>query len=280
MKREVSVEKCISTAGGNIYYQYISSFPGRPTVVLLHGLSSNHTTWNVIREELYIKGYNSLAVDLRGHARSDKRKVHRFYRWSTFTDDLHQILEQEQLERPILVGYSYGGPIALNYAATYPNAVEAMVIISTNYVNPLEYARLGFLAPLCYCALQVAGWLLTWQRRKEYIYFQQEKSGGYLQSVWIGLNTMPLSINMWMLSQMFILNLKSVLPKISAATLVVRGEKDPFVSAAEMGDMVRLLPNGELQTTHYTGHFVASRAQHELSDLITNFTEAHEHRTL
>ena len=54
------------------------------TVMLLHGLSSNHTTWLNFMETLAARGIRSIAPDLRGHGFSDKSKHKAWYALSVF----------------------------------------------------------------------------------------------------------------------------------------------------------------------------------------------------
>lgn len=59
-----------------------------------------------------------MAVDLRGHGRSDK--PHQAYTISGFADDLVWVLDELALERPFVVGHSMGGAVRLELAAERP----------------------------------------------------------------------------------------------------------------------------------------------------------------
>ena len=138
-------KKFVKTGNGRIYYFIGKKTTNRPILIFLHGLSSNHTTWLNIMKKLLENGYNFLTLDLRGHGFSDKTKKRRLYQLSVFSDDLEKILKQEQIRNFILIGYSFGGQIAIDYVIKYPQSVKGLILISTNHVNPLEYKHLKFL---------------------------------------------------------------------------------------------------------------------------------------
>src|SRR3990167_11413945 len=143
-------KKTIESSAGKICYFKTAHVSGRPTVIFLHGLSANHTTWLNIMERLAAGGYNAVAPDIRGHGESDRTKEKSLYRLERFSNDLELIAKNEKLEKFILVGYSFGGSIAIDYAAKHPAQVAGLVLVSANYVSPFAYKHLGFLTPIIY----------------------------------------------------------------------------------------------------------------------------------
>ena len=89
---------------------------------------------------------------------------------------------------------------------------------------------------------------------------------------------MPLSVNLWMLSQIFKLNLTGVLSKISAPTLLVHALGDPFLSNAEVATMKRLLPQATIQVPKHKSHFVPSRDQDGTVAFLINFIQTYADR--
>src|SRR5579871_3661037 len=103
------VKKYLETKIGRIFYfTNISHLDNRPTIVFLHGLSSNHTTWLNIMSSFVENGYNVIAPDIRGHGFSSKNKIRRLYSFSRLADDMESILKQERATEVVVVGYSFG----------------------------------------------------------------------------------------------------------------------------------------------------------------------------
>ncbi len=264
-------EKSIQTENGKIFYYLDAAFPGRPTVVLLHGLSSNHTTWINAMNILHKHKYNSMAMDIRGHGLSDKTKKKELYELPVFSKDLDLIVKKEKISDFILAGYSFGGQIALDYAARFPEFAKGLVLISVNHANPLEYAGLRFLTPVAYGCINLLAYLLLWQKRKKYHYYRHGKAVGYWDSVWDGLRTMPISVNFWMLANEFQINLRSAAKHIKIPTVIVYGGNDAFITGKEMKEMANEISGSEIIVSSNPDHFVGTNSQDETTKIILDF---------
>jgi pimeloyl-ACP methyl ester carboxylesterase len=70
--------------------------------------------------------FTPVAIDLRGHGSSGKPR--RGYLYDDYIDDLDRVLDALALNRPLIVGHSLGGLIALWWAARHPDRAAALVI--------------------------------------------------------------------------------------------------------------------------------------------------------
>jgi pimeloyl-ACP methyl ester carboxylesterase len=96
------------------YLRWDTDGPGRP-VILLHDLGSNARIWERVAPRLAARALQPLAPDLRGHGLSDRPDGD--YGFDTFYRDLAAFITASELERPVLVGHSWGALLALDYAA-------------------------------------------------------------------------------------------------------------------------------------------------------------------
>jgi pimeloyl-ACP methyl ester carboxylesterase len=78
-----------------------------PPVLLVHGWCCDHTYFAPQIEHFASQGHRAVAVDLRGHGRSDK--PHQSYPMQAFADNLAWMCEQLELAKPMVVGHSMGG---------------------------------------------------------------------------------------------------------------------------------------------------------------------------
>lgn len=261
----------IETANGKIFYFYNNSFPNRPSIIFLHGLSSNHTTWLKPMKILHQHKYNVLAVDLRGHGFSDKTKNKKLYQLPIFSNDLYKIIEKEKINSFVLIGYSFGGQIALEYIDKYPEHVKGLILISTNHVNPFKYWKINFLTPIAVSLINLIAIALLWQKRKNYYYYEHWEAEGYWDSVRHGLMTMPLSINLWMISNMANINYKESIKKIKVPTTIVWSKKDFFVTKTEIKDIVKNIEGANIIISKNKSHFIGTDSQDETIEIILNF---------
>lgn len=104
-----------------------ASQPARAPVLLVHGLASNARLWDGVAEELARLGHPSIAVDQRGHGRSDAPDDG--YDFGTLTADLVAVLDATGLERPIVVGQSWGANVVLELAVRHPARARGVVCV-------------------------------------------------------------------------------------------------------------------------------------------------------
>lgn len=264
-------QKYIETEKGKIFYFSHCPFPGRPTILLLHGLSSNHTTWKLMMRKLSEMRVNAIAPDLRGHGLSDKTRDRSLCSISQMTSDIEKIVAQENLDKVIVVGYSWGGYIAVDYALAQKEKTKGLVLVSASHVKPFAYGTLPFLAPLCRFISILLGYIFIWQKRKKYYYFVHDKILGYWASTFTGFATMPWSVNFWMLAEILNVDYRNTVQNISCPTLVICGKGDAFVSEGEVEDLSSKVKNSHIIRMENGGHYLGSWYQEEVAKHITQF---------
>lgn len=116
----------LDSAGTKIYYTVEGK--GEP-VVLIHGYqATGDLNWRLTGVvPLLAKKYQVITLDNRGHGRSGKPRDPKKY-GSEMAEDVIRLLDQLQIDRAHLVGYSMGGMIALKVLATHPERVRSAVI--------------------------------------------------------------------------------------------------------------------------------------------------------
>src|SRR4051812_15953427 len=87
----------------------------RPPIVLVHGAANSATVWTYWQEALASAGWPSYAIDLRGHGASSPVDLSNTSMNEYAADILSLIAQLRQ--RPILVGWSMGGLVAMMAAA-------------------------------------------------------------------------------------------------------------------------------------------------------------------
>ncbi|MGD8555384.1 MAG: alpha/beta hydrolase, partial [Anaerolineales bacterium] len=89
---------------------------GRKTL-LVHGLGSNARVWELVAERLLQRDMLPVFPDLRGHGLSDKPETG--YDFASMSSDLAALIQELDLERPLIVGHSWGAVLAVDYAARF-----------------------------------------------------------------------------------------------------------------------------------------------------------------
>jgi pimeloyl-ACP methyl ester carboxylesterase len=87
-----------------------------PPILFIHGLSQSHLCWARQYESALAEEFRLVAYDLRGHGMSEAPLGPEHYtNGALWADDVAAIIDQLGLERPVLVGWSYGGFVICDY---------------------------------------------------------------------------------------------------------------------------------------------------------------------
>jgi pimeloyl-ACP methyl ester carboxylesterase len=113
---------------------HVHDHPGDGTpFVLVHGLASNLRMWDGVAAALSAEGHRVVAVDLRGHGRSDKPDAG--YDVATVAADLRSLVDAMGLGRPWVAGQSWGGNVVLELAWAAPEAVAGVACVDGGWIE-------------------------------------------------------------------------------------------------------------------------------------------------
>jgi proline iminopeptidase len=108
----------------------------RPTIVLLHGAGSDHSLYKPVFSAL-ADDAQVVYLDHRGHGRSDPGSP-ASWNLKTWAADVKSFCDALEIEQPIVVGWSFGGMVALRYAIDYPDHPRKLVLMATAARMSLE----------------------------------------------------------------------------------------------------------------------------------------------
>ena len=151
-------ERTIASGGVEIAVTEFAN-PGRPPVVLLHGIGSRGQSWWPVIDPLAAR-FHLYQLDLRGHGASGKPSSG--YLVEHYAADLDAALDALDLHdgEPRIMGHSLGGLVALSWASERPSRAAALVVedpalrVPTDIVEAFDgWQQLAALPPA-----QAAAW--------------------------------------------------------------------------------------------------------------------------
>ena len=101
------------------------------TLFLIHGFAGSSEDWKECLEFLNVK-YNTISVDMPGFGKSDKPEIVQFYQPGYLNLIIDEIIHRLKLENVVLVGYSMGGRIALNYCMYNQSKIKILIVESSS----------------------------------------------------------------------------------------------------------------------------------------------------
>lgn len=116
-------------SGDDISLAYSDYGKGQP-VVLIHGWPSSKEMFEYNIAGIVNSGYRVIKYDRRGFGKSSKPWTG--YDYDTLASDLNELIEQLQLDKVILVGFSMGGGEVIRYIARYGQSkLDRVVLLSS-----------------------------------------------------------------------------------------------------------------------------------------------------
>jgi pimeloyl-ACP methyl ester carboxylesterase len=104
-----------------------------PALLLLHGLGCTHRTWLPVIDSL-ARRYTVIAPDLLGHGESDKPRGD--YSIGAFANGMRDLLTVLEIDKVTVVGHSFGGGVAMQFAYQFPERTERMVLVGSGGLGP------------------------------------------------------------------------------------------------------------------------------------------------
>ena len=116
------------------FYQEIvpTNQTDKSPVMLLHGLPSHSYTWREIMPILSEKGFRAIAPDWIGSGKSAKPDKRDFaYTPQAYLEALKSLIEALEIEKLSLVVQGFLASVGIQYAFTYPDQIDRLIILNT-----------------------------------------------------------------------------------------------------------------------------------------------------
>jgi pimeloyl-ACP methyl ester carboxylesterase len=215
--------------------------------VLVHGFgSSARQNWKDTGwfDSLIAAGCALVAMDCRGHGRSDKPHDENAYGHDRMAEDVLRVMDAAGLDAADLVGYSMGGFIGLRLAAKVPERVGKLVLagVGAHYLDGPRISSEGSRAMLSAALLAADTDAITDPRGRLFRAFADQP----------GKDRIALAACMRAMSEPLS---RSVLSQLQQQVLVVCGEKDDIAGAPE--SLAQCFVHGEFASIPARDHMSA-----------------------
>jgi pimeloyl-ACP methyl ester carboxylesterase len=126
--------------GVDLAYALQGAEAGR-SVVILHGLIASSREWTSVSGGLAAAGWRVLSVDAPGHGASSSPRDASHYGGAGVAGLVHQLARSLGCLPAVVVGHSWGGLIAEEFAIANPDDTAALVLVDSAGGGPRAYVR-------------------------------------------------------------------------------------------------------------------------------------------
>lgn len=117
---------------GDLKVRYLDWGGDGSPLLALHGLASSAHWYDVVAPLLRDR-HRLIAPDQRGHGQTTNAPSG--YDWKTLSDDLAGLLDHIGVGEVSVMGHSWGGNVATNFAANYPDRVKRLIMIDGGFFD-------------------------------------------------------------------------------------------------------------------------------------------------
>ena len=240
---------------------------GKP-LLILHGLFGSSDNWGTLGKE-FSKNNSVYLIDLRNHGRSPHSNE---MTYSDMANDLLELIKDESIISPTILGHSMGGKVALMFAKNYPEYLEKLIVADIGLKTyPMHHEEI--LKGLNSIDLEKT---ISRSHAQEVIKDHISNLGiqqFLLKNLyWIEKGKLAWRMNLKQIE----INIEEILKEINIEnsklnTLFLRGEMSNYILKEDFQDIKSVFPNGEIKTIKNVGHWLHAENPNEFYKLVYEF---------
>ncbi len=253
---------------------YESHGTGEP-LVLIAGFASGAWQWFRQIDDLS-KNFRVITFDARGISRS-KLAIGETVSIAAIADDICELLDNSGIEKASILGTSFGGFVAQEFALRYPERINKLILACTsfggkNHVLPDNIEALS--------AFSTIANLNSLERIRKFMIpaftreFAEENSDIIEQVCkFREQNEVPENVYLQQLQAAMTFDTQARLSKITAETLVITGDKDQVVPIQNSINLAKEIAKSRLEIVENSGHLFFIEQAETFNEIIRNFLQ-------
>ena len=232
--------------------------PDGAPIVFLHGITMNHLAWEEQFAGDLADEFRLIALDLRGHGASDTPTgVEHYADSAVWAEDVAAVIDDHDLERPVLVGWSYGGLVIADYLRAFGDEdLGGVVFVAavTDLGTPEAMAQFSdeFLEVSAGLVSTEVATMIDATREFVHMLTLEPLDRGAFEVVFGGSMMVPPEVRLALVSRE--LENDDVLAASELPTLVLHGAEDEITILAASERIAEIAPEAELIIYEGIGH--------------------------
>jgi pimeloyl-ACP methyl ester carboxylesterase len=271
-------ERYVESGGGVRLFLEENGDPANPTILWIHGYCQCRLSWdNQFENEDLVSKFHMIRLDLRGHGLSDKlTDPAAFQDGKIWAEDIRAVISTLRLNKPVLVGWSYGGYIICDYIRHYGQEnlgglifVAAATEMGRDESRAMTGAEFLQLVPGLFSTDYATGSAALLQLTQIQTYKELAAHTFYYL---VGFNsvTQPASRQGMLMRT---LDNRAVLQAIKVPSLLIHGKDDRIILPAYSDYIARHIPHVSRVDYDHCGHMPFVEAAEQFNRDVTDFVK-------
>ncbi len=251
---------------------YHSYGEGKP-LIILHGLFGLSDNWVTMAKRISAS-YKVYIPDQRNHGRSPHHPTFNYY---AMVDDLMDFMDDHKIEKPVLMGHSMGGKVAMNFALDYPDNVENLIVVDMGVrqyqPRAIHYHLIEVMESVDF--EQVRSRKDVEQHLKKHI--DSRALVGFLMKNLKRHSKQRLGwkLNLPVLKESLDIVVEGVSgdQKFDRPSLFVAGGKSDYIQESDHELIKQVFPRAKIETIPHATHWVHTDAPEDFCDIVSRFLQ-------
>jgi len=242
---------------------------GKP-LLILHGFLGMSDNWKTLGNQYAENGFEVHLLDQRNHGKSFQSNE---FNYDLLIEDLKYYMTHHNIEKAIILGHSMGGKTAMQFACTYPEKVEKLLIadIAPKYypphhqpiINALNKINVSELSSRTEADEQLSKYIKDFGTRQFLLKNLYWKEKGKLD---FRFNLDVLTDKMEEVGENI-----STTASYAGPTLFLRGDKSEYIAIDDYPLIKRHFPNAIIEVVEKAGHWLHAENPKQFYELSYNF---------
>lgn len=226
-------------------------------IILLHGLFGNLSNWQLVKQK-FEAIHNIYVPELPLYKKNSKEA-----NLDHYVAFLTEYITTNKITKPVLIGNSLGGHIALLYALEYPNEVDKLVLTGS---SGLYESTMDISFP------RINDFEFISDKVREVFYNQEAISDALIDDVYATIQDREKALSVVRTAKAArSQNLKDTLYTITLPVLLIWGIQDIVTPISVAEEFFFLLPNAHLHLINHCGHAPMMEQPEEFNKKLEDF---------
>ena len=259
-----------------IYYEIHGPENGKP-LVLIEGIWQDSWMWFRQIPE-FKKQFKCIVFDNRGVGRSGKPDYP--YTIAMMTEDIYLLLKSLNIEKAHILGVSFGGFLAQQFAISYPDVTESLILVTTHFGGknqiPISNEALALMTAVpteTISQKQATEMRLKVGHSQSFLKNHRDVIDQTLR--WREIHPPTDSSRMNQFRAALEVDLEHDLDKIKTPTLIIQGTEDQIVNPQNAELLKSKIQGSKVQYIKDAPHWVIIEKYEEFNKAVLDFLSAH-----